>query len=285
MNFSFIKRFTLAAGAGGFALLASAQQTPSPPAAFEVVSIKPVSTVTAGTGARGAALGATTTLPATCSRTGRRVSPGQFRVASASVYGLIVMAYNKNCLLISGGPQWTRSDTYEVVATLPTGSPFYGSRQLENGNAPKLQEMIRTLLAERFKLSFHTELREMAVYNLVVSKRGRNIVPSSDQDAPDFAERSSVIQPCRPPATCATVTSLSTLGDLWSAVLGRPIVDRTNLKGVYDVVVNYDPDVLDSDPIGARIAAIEDQLGLKLTPARSSVEVIVIDAAARPAAN
>ena len=92
-------------------------------------------------------------------------------------------------------------------------------------------------------------------------------------------------EPCHPPATCATVTSINALADLWSAVLGLPIVDRTNLKGVYDVVVNYEPDALDADPIGARIAAIEDQLGLKLIPAKSSVEVLVIDSAARPAAN
>jgi uncharacterized protein (TIGR03435 family) len=78
---------------------------------------------------------------------------------------------------------------------------------------------------------------------------------------------------------------MSALAALLSVPLGRPVIDKTNLKGVFDVRVEYDPERIAIDPVGARITAIEEQLGLKLESSRALVEVIVIDRIERPSEN
>ena len=88
-------------------------------------------------------------LPLLCMRPYLRlqVTPDRF-IAAASVYDLIGLAYRNHCLLLTGGPDWTSSEAFAIQAVIPAGGPAYTATQLRNGDAPELQSMIQTLLAE-----------------------------------------------------------------------------------------------------------------------------------------
>lgn len=85
---------------------------------------------------------------------------------------------------------------------------------------------------------------------------------------------------------------MSQLADRLSTMLGRTVVDKTGLTGVYDIDVRFAPDPAlqqlpagpPADANGASIStAIEEQLGLKLR--KGPVEVIVVDSAEKPGGN
>jgi uncharacterized protein (TIGR03435 family) len=79
-----------------------------------------------------------------------------------------------------------------------------------------------------------------------------------------------------------------------TAFAGRAVLDRTGLAGTYDIELTFSPEitlfVVEGGPVqvapqrdGMSLAtAVSEQLGLRLQSARGTVEVVVIDSAARP---
>jgi len=142
------------------------------PLAFEVASVKP--------------LGSFSPIPALgpgCDGGFPSVEHNRFTVTTTA-FALITWAYgfNKNggCTFVSvgdflnGGPDWLRSEKFEIRALMPEGSPDYTTWQFLNGAAPALEHMIAQLLADRFKLVVHREKRDAPVYTLVVATRSRS---------------------------------------------------------------------------------------------------------------
>ena len=88
--------------------------------------------------------------------------------------------------------------------------------------------------------------------------------------------------------------SLSTL-TITGSSLNRLILDRTGFEGAYNVTLKFTPDNIPPvnipglppvDPNGPSIfTALQEQLGLKLEASNGMVEVLVVDAAARPTPN
>jgi uncharacterized protein (TIGR03435 family) len=178
--------------------------------------------------------------------------------------------------------------------------------------------MLQTLLADRFKLALHRETRELPVYDLTAAKSGLKLPPPKDVDCVSFPPGTT---PHYVPGKvdCGYVPLLmeSTglrmqgskvhMADLireLEVALGRPVLDKTGFTGEFDLHLSFTPDDAlmglpghgrSDEAGGARLpagrdvtnlfAALEDQLGLKLTPAKGPVEVLVIDHAERPAAN
>ena len=109
-----------------------------------------------------------------------RVENRRFAVTTTA-YALITCAYgfNKNggCgfvtngNFITGGPAWIRSDRFEIQAVLPGAAPDASLGEFLNGNAPALEAMLRAMLADRFKLAVHREMRDSPVYALVAGAR------------------------------------------------------------------------------------------------------------------
>jgi uncharacterized protein (TIGR03435 family) len=70
---------------------------------------------------------------------------------------------------------------------------------------------------------------------------------------------------------------------------GRPVVDKTGLKGLFDIELQFTPDTLGPGPSDAcgpsLFTALEEQLGLKLESAEGNVEVVVIDSVTKPSEN
>ena len=74
------------------------------------------------------------------------------------------------------------------------------------------------------------------------------------------------------------------LAQYLASVVGRPVADRTGLSGKYDLRLSFAPDLRDTDRPTV-FAALEEQLGLRLEPARGPVETIVIVSAKPPTDN
>jgi len=199
---------------------------------------------------------------------------------------LIAAAYDLNPKTISGGQAWITSDHYDIEAVTP------GDKRPDHDEQ---MSMLRSLLSERFKLTFHREQKEFSIYALEVAKGGPRLkatAASADDPAtvgPAVVYPQRVVLPGRN-ASMGNVVSL-----FQRAILDRPVVDKTEIKGRYDFDLEWAPDetqfggalppateAATSPPL---FKAIEEQLGLKLEAMRGPVDALVVDAAERPSAN
>jgi uncharacterized protein (TIGR03435 family) len=287
---------TTAVAAGPAAATPSAQADSRP--AFAVATIKKNTT---GDAARG-----------------MRLQPGgRIVVTNQPLRQLIVFAYSLQPQQLAGGPSWIDTDRFDVTAqaegnispTPPGGPP--GPAQL----------MMQRLLAERFGLVVHTESRELPVYTLTIARRdgqlGPRIKPAATDclalmtNAPGGVPVQSPRLPDGRPACGVTRdgggrvmaggTSMTMLAmSMLTGPAGRLVVDRTGLTGGYDFDFEYAPEPAPgaapgppsaSDPATAvtdrpgLFTALEEQLGLKLQPARAPIDVLVIDRVTPPTDN
>ena len=155
--------------------------------------------------------------------------------------------------------------------------------------------MLRSLLSDRFKLTFHREQREFSIYALEVAKNGPKLKETRALADEPTVMGPGVVYPQRVvlPARNASLAELASL--LQRAILDRPVVDRTALSGRYDFDLEWAPDESQfggavpsaSAPAPALplFQAVEQQLGLRLHATRGPVAAHVIDQAQSPSAN
>jgi uncharacterized protein (TIGR03435 family) len=192
----------------------------------------------------------------------------QFLAHNHALKTLVAAAYNVSPQAISGGPAWVESEHYEILAKAP------------NDIRPNLNEqmtMLRALLAERFKLTFHREQKEMSVYALIVAKGGSKlkvstVSPDSTPEGPPALAFTVMPGTLHLPARYASMDEFASL--LQRSALERPVVDRTGLTGRYDFDLEFAIDetlfggLLGKGPEDSTkpgfFAAIQEQLGLKL---------------------
>jgi uncharacterized protein (TIGR03435 family) len=211
-------------------------------------------------------------------REGRR-----YTVRNATLRDLILMAYGVDRQQIAGGPAWTATDEYDVVAVAESDT------QLEDHG----DEMMRTLLAERFQLKFHWEQRERSVYALQVAKGGPKLKAADPNGQPNKG--------CNHPGDCFFIkVSLAEFARFMSfVVMDKPVVDKTGLAGEYDITLKWTRDESQFASMGVHVpppvdnpnappglfTAIQEQLGLRLEAQKIPAEVFVIDHAERPSEN
>jgi uncharacterized protein (TIGR03435 family) len=246
-------------------LLMAAGVGQAQPPRFEVATIKPGSG-----GAKGSIL----------------ISPGgTLTMGGVTLKGLVAMAYDMNESDIKGGPAWIGTQAYEVVAKPERPDP--GAAQPAPGNPAwkRVQERLQALLSERFQLVVHKDAKAAPVFALTV-KDASKLQPAKQPDVPPGTMRSATQIVGR----AGTIGMLAAVLTNW---LGRRVEDRTGLAGSYDYTLTYAPDL---NPLGDNPAAespggpsvftaLEEQLGLKLGPARGRVETLVIDRVQKPSAN
>jgi uncharacterized protein (TIGR03435 family) len=256
-----------AAGASAVAVpiaLGLLQAQTRPPLRFEVASIKPAK------------------------ETGRgylEVMPGGgLRLGAITVQGLVAMAYDVRPEQVSGGPKWAATDAYSLLAKPERVHPDDVQRTGAPGQASwdRLRERLRTLLAERFQVAIRKDGKEASGYQLVTAKSGTKLTPTTN------------LQPAGTVRSHGTINGRSGTMHMLATVLtqyvGRPVVDRTGLNGNYDYKLEYadnpGPDAAAVEAPGASIyTALQEQLGLKLEPARVTLDTIVIEKVERPSAN
>src|SRR5580698_915163 len=142
---------------------------------------------------------------------------------------MIAAAYDLNPHTISGGPAWIESDHYDIQALTPGDTQPDHDQQMA---------MLRSLLADRFELTFHREQKEFSIYALEVAKGGpKNGSPNtpglraSTAPADEPAALISTVYPdhMKLPARNATMGEFVSM--LQRALLDRPVIDKTGLAG------------------------------------------------------
>lgn len=280
-----------------------AAQSTSPPseskAQFEVASIKPYDPST------GLVL--------------MRTLPGRFEATGVTVRQLLRQALAAHDYQVVGGPDWVNSERFVISAKAPDGA-----------SANSTRAMLLDLLANRFKLAIHREVREVPVYNLVLARKDGRLGPALRSSSPGCQEilRARAAAPPQEKAPLPGTPGGPPLFDpdnpqcgsgrsgpgilggggieiaelalsLMQHTGGRPVVDRTGLKGLHDYVLKFRSDpALWTNPMGVPtpplppassnsdmpdiFAAVQEQLGLKLETARAPVDVTVIDRTEKP---
>jgi len=316
-------------------LLSQTAQTTKP--SFDVVSIKPSE-------------------PNAMGMRGGGTRGNRYTMTGANLRMLLQQGYREatdgpSQLQIINPPSWIDADRYDIQATVDCSGGILAREQV--------QLMIQSMLEERFQLKAHIETRELPIYNLVVAKDGPKIKPSEDQTlprlgsgppqpcgpAPELPPAPPPPPPPPPPGAGgafppnvnlprgammmmmsptgmmlqATGVPLANLLGMLSQQVGRPVVDTTDLKGLFDFRLRFSPEGLNvpplppgalpgaplggaavggtgpnptgpgatasaSDPVPSIFTAIQE-LGLKLESAKGPVRVLVIDSVQKPKEN
>ncbi len=205
---------------------------------------------------------------------------------NTSLSDLITFAYGLHARQITSGPDWLEKDKYDVTAK-PDGEGQPNEKQWKT--------MLQKLMADRFKLAFHRDKKELSVYALTVGKTGPKLTKSEGDPngLPGLFFRGLGVLPARN----ANMGDLA--GVMQTAVLDRPVVDQTGLSGRFDFTLTWTPDESQFGGLGIKVppptddaaappglfTAIQEQLGLKLESAKAPVEVLVVDRVEKPSEN
>ena len=254
---------------------------------FEVASIKP-----------------TADDPAMQASAGLSINGSQVRIQSVSLKDYLGFAYEMRLNQIIG-PDWLSTQRFDIAGKMPDG-----------GKEDDVDEMLQSLLADRFQLKVHREMKEFAVYVMEVTKAGfkapqtlteeetknvriSNIKAGGNADGAmiDFGNGSMLILG----ATTLEIKKMPMpiLADMLGRFLDRPVVDKTDLKASYDMTLNLTPEdrltmlirsavaagvVLPPQALRLLDTASHDSLsnglnkyGLTLRSSREQLEVLVVD--------
>jgi uncharacterized protein (TIGR03435 family) len=200
-------------------------------------------------------------------------SPTGFTARNTTLKRLLAEAYHLQLDQISG-PGWLGQNEYDIDA-----------RTASVSTREQIDLMLRSLIAERFHLTKHSEMREARVYELLPGKSGPKIHPIGDGEAVgtgagfhfhgdmrQFADllgvQLSIPAPDNPSEPVRASTSRI------------PVMDKTGLQGIFDFSVDIRPE-LGTDMFTAWQRALQDQLGLRIESRKENVAVLVVDEAAK----
>jgi uncharacterized protein (TIGR03435 family) len=272
-------------GAAGPALGAASQEPTSTPAAgktFDVASV------------RANHSGATQTRFDRTS-TGVTIVNLQLRAIIQFAYGVSQPSR------LAGVPDWASIERFDIIA-----------RGTIDG-LDDFRAMMQALLIDRFKLATHTEQRSVPIYNLVLARSDRRLGPSlkastvncpppgrggrgsqaPDASAPGTSTNEECgVRPGGPGELNLRGRPLEFFASLLSVTQQRPVIDSTGLTGSYDIHLLFAPDPMPgravdpaTDGRPSLLTALQEQLGLKLEPAKQQQDVLVIDRVSRPDEN
>jgi uncharacterized protein (TIGR03435 family) len=249
-----------------------------PPAEFEVASVKPAD-------------------PSVRMPRFQMQPGGQLTVQGMAMRFLISRAFNtNNSEQVAGLPNWVDTERFDIIAKAPSAGPSAPAMDIETG-AP----MMRALLADRFKMTYHSEERPVSTYSLVSAKpKMKKADPASrtsckNVNAPAGAPPGSQV------LTCQNITMAQFADRMQNMApeLGWPVLDATGIEGGWDFTLTYSRNAgitmgggrggdaaltegaapSATEPTGALtlFEAVEKQLGLKLEMHKRPMPVIVID--------
>ena len=191
------------------------------------------------------------------------------------------------------GPGWIDTDEYDIVAKMPPGT-----------TKEQFQQMLQTLLEERFHLVIHHETKMLPVFDLVVGKNGPKLkesavaVGASPAPSPRPGEVGPDGFPVLPPGrrglvsnfgadgrshSTARQATMSMLADMLSGpnAADRLVIDKTGLTGKYDLTLEYAwrlaVAAVNDEPGLSLFDAVQQQLGLRLVDAKENFDLVVVD--------
>jgi uncharacterized protein (TIGR03435 family) len=228
-------------------------QAPAPRPAFDVVGIQ-VST-RPQPGMRGGLLRGT-----------------RYELRNATMVDLIRTAYVVQPERITGGPSWIEWNRFDIAALAPEGSP-----------PERVREMLKTLLAERFKLVVREDM--VTTTALALKVKGTHKLKESStsggcqaQQAPEPNGVLATNVNCVGFSMTQLAEQLRTANNPYLAP-GQQVVDETGLSGFFDFQYKYTPRPLlaQAGSDGVTLQAAFEKLGLMLEPKDIKVPAIVVD--------
>lgn len=201
--------------------------------------------------------------------------PGSVTLQNVDLFSLLTMAYDIKAYQLSG-PDWLRTAKFDLAAKVAAGA-----------TVEQYRRMLQSLLVERFKLVVHFEKKESKLYELVVAKNGPKF-----KETP--AETAALDDGLQPPATATAPIgytgpinidvrrgTMEKLAGFLSGLVGQPVIDKTGLPGRYDFLLSWSGIQTGvsagSEAPPTPFDALQAQLGLKLTPQKGMIDILVID--------
>lgn len=241
---------------------------------------------------------------------------GVFSATNQSLVTLLIFAYKINISEFRGGlmrrlPSWAITDKFDINARAESGEPDKEDMRL----------MLQSLLEDRFKLKVHREKHETPVFGLYLTKPGRT--------GPQLRPHNPTLSCSAPIPLPAAGTTVATMVGLWPATCGdgteartskyrlreggrdmtmnaiadwltgsadtdRPILDETGLNGMFDFVLEFDPESIGREGISIAphddsgptfTEAIKEQLGLQVKKEEGAISIFVVDSVVYPSSN
>lgn len=241
---------------------------------------------------------------------------GRFKAENVTLKMLAGLAWNMQNYAISGGPSWIDSDHYDIEAKAADS----------NLTLDQMRPMLQSLLEDRFQLKAHIEKKDVPVYALLPGKNGvkvpapkeggcvkfdPNKPPSAPVPPPPPPQPGAAFNPGPPPCggmmmspfmmQGGAITMKQFVGGL-SNMLGRPVLDKTEFTGTFDLHLEYSPEGLamgrggmpmPPPPAGAApdttspniFTAVQEQLGLRIESQKAPGDTLVIDHAEKATEN
>jgi len=212
-----------------------------------------------------------------------------FMTMNTNMNDLIAFAYGLHAKQIVGGPDWFSSELFDI-----DGVPDVEGQ-------PDLKQMglmVQKLLADRFKLVFHHDKKELSVYIITVAGGGPKLTKSTaaPTDPQGFGFRKLGDLSVR------NMSMVEFASWMQSSVMDKPVVDQTGLTGKFDFHLLWTPDESqfgqfrgaapavppptdDATAPPSLYTAVQEQLGLKIGPGKAPDDVVVIDHVEKPSAN
>jgi uncharacterized protein (TIGR03435 family) len=212
---------------------------------------------------------------------------GRFTATAVTVRTLLRLAYRIQDYQLVGAPPWFSTKRDDIAA------------KVEDSPPPSVQMLLQTLLKDRFGLESHNETRELPTFALVLAgsdgKPGPQLIKSAFDCAAYQAGPHAPPEPGRTPNCATRINSgslsgksitMTQLATSLAPFVSRFTVDKTGLKGAFEVELTWTPDALQNDSSGPSIfTALQEQLGLKLISEKGPVDVMVLDRAKEPSEN
>ena len=230
---------------------------------------------------------------------GFRLTPsGRFTGSSVSVSSLVGFAYGHEPerMNVVGGTGWINSDSFDINAKVDDAQMVGWEKLTDAQRTDRVKPMIRALLAERFRLKIHSEMRVMPVFALVQAKGGAKLGAQLKEVAPPpaNADPQDMDNLMKGKFVSGKPGSFSMSSDGWSgyaipiSTLARQIeanyhedrmlIDETGLKGNYDFTLKVSHEK-DGPTL---MEQVEEQLGLKLEARKMPIKTYIIDSAEKP---
>jgi uncharacterized protein (TIGR03435 family) len=224
---------------------------------------------------------------------GSILAGGRVELFGVTLKSLISFAYDDDEQHFSGEPKWFETDRFDLVAKAATGAPGGPPIEFET-----TQLMLRTLLADRFKLAFHYEDQPATVYALVAPKGAAKLKKAVDDSNRSGCKYSTAVSVLSKLYTCLNTNMdqfAARVRSMGPSYVDHPVINATGIEGSYDFLLSFTPNnaVTFSDreggsaPTGAMtiFEALDHQLGMKLELQKHPLPTMVIDHVEKPAQN
>lgn len=194
-----------------------------------------------------------------------QVSPGSVIMRGITLRSCVKWAYHVMEYQVSG-PGWMDFERFDIAAKSANGA-----------SEDRLRVMMRALLHERFGLELHRETKELPAYALVVAKGGPKFKESESDGEMDIQPDKGVM------AVTVKRAQVPMLADILYKVVHAPVIDKTGLKGRYDVTIDIGKYISEKPPdsqmdvVSMLINGLESELGLKPESKKMPLELLVVD--------